>query len=141
MAEDTLDVRDLIERFEELELERNELDANWPGELDDPAQQAVRAAWDKSDKGQELARISGLLHDLRDCGGDEQWRGDWYPLQLVAEHYFEEHAMQLADDIGAIPANAAWPMTCIDWERAARELKYDYSAVDFDGTTYWYRGC
>lgn len=32
-----------------------------------------------------------------------------------------------------------WPYTCIDWEHAAKELRYDYSAADFDGVTYWIR--
>ena len=32
-----------------------------------------------------------------------------------------------------------WPNTCIDWDQAAGELKMDYSAVDFDGVTYWIR--
>lgn len=27
----------------------------------------------------------------------------------------------------------------IDWERAAEELRMDYTAVDFDGVTYWVR--
>ena len=33
----------------------------------------------------------------------------------------------------------AWPYTCIDWEQAARELRYDYTSVDFDDVTYWIR--
>ena len=55
----------------------------------------------------------------------------------------EERALaadeELADDIGAIPRDVAWPYTCIDWERAARELQYDYTGADFDGVTYYYR--
>jgi hypothetical protein len=38
-----------------------------------------------------------------------------------------------------IPDNLSWPLTCIDWERAARELAYDYSSVSFDGTDYYIR--
>jgi hypothetical protein len=34
-----------------------------------------------------------------------------------------DFAEQLAEDIGAIDwANLSWPMTCIDWDRAGREL-------------------
>jgi len=39
----------------------------------------------------------------------------------------EDFAQEMADQLGAIDKNAQWPMTCIDWERAARELMYDYS--------------
>jgi antirestriction protein len=38
----------------------------------------------------------------------------------------EEFAQQLAEDLGE-PAPTSWPYTCIDWERAARDLMYDYS--------------
>jgi antirestriction protein len=36
-------------------------------------------------------------------------------------------AQELAESIGAIDENASWPMSCIDWEHAARELMYDYN--------------
>lgn len=39
----------------------------------------------------------------------------------------EDFAQEIAEGIGAIDKNAAWPYTCIDWEYAARELMYDYS--------------
>lgn len=72
-------------RLQHLLSTRDELDVNWAGELDDPRQQAVRAAWDATPEGQELQR---LLHPPRptrdplpdsaaDCefGQDEyQWR-------------------------------------------------------------------
>jgi hypothetical protein len=47
--------------------------------------------------------------------------------------------MQLAEDIGAINGDATWPNNCIDWDQAAKELRMDYTAVDFDGITYWIR--
>lgn len=33
----------------------------------------------------------------------------------------------MADQLGAIDNSARWPQTCIDWEQAAKELRYDYS--------------
>ena len=38
----------------------------------------------------------------------------------------EDFARETADDTGALPAYVAWPLTCIDWEYAARELMMDY---------------
>jgi hypothetical protein len=127
--EDVLDVRDIIERFEELETELADLDAD---DLD-----AV-AEW-YADYDHELATLRELLNDLKGYGGDEQWRGDWYPISLVRYSYFQEYAQKLADDLGAINDSASWPYTCIDWERAARELRMDYSSVEFGSITYWYR--
>lgn len=39
----------------------------------------------------------------------------------------EDFAQEMADQLGAIDKNAQWPMNCIDWEYAAKELMYDYS--------------
>lgn len=87
----------------------------------------------------DVADLSDILADLKGNGGDEKWRGDWYPVTLIRDSHFEAYAEQLADDIGAINAELSWPNNCIDWERAARELQMDYSTVEFDGVTYWYR--
>ena len=68
------------------------------------------------------------------------YAADWpHGETLIRDSYFKDYAMELADDIGAIDNNASWPLTCIDWDQAARELQMDYSAVDFDGVTYWIR--
>ena len=40
----------------------------------------------------------------------------------------EDFAQEMAESLGAIDKNASWPMNCIDWEYAAKELMYDYSS-------------
>jgi hypothetical protein len=66
---------------------------------------------------------------------------DWeHGATLIRDSYFTEYAEELAEDIGAInPKVAGWPLNCIDWEKAARELKMDYTSGEFDGVTYWVR--
>ena len=115
---DMIDIRDVIARVEFLE--------EVTGEHDEETRHE-----------QEI--LEGLLSDLKGYGGDEQWRGDWYPIALIRDSYFKTYAQDLAEDIGAIDRNARWPNTCIDWDKAARELQTDYSTVELDGTTYWYR--
>ena len=39
----------------------------------------------------------------------------------------ENFAEDTAEQLGYINNNASWPYTCIDWERAASELMYDYT--------------
>src|SRR5688572_17796193 len=114
---DLIDVRDVIARFEEL------------GEIEtrDDEEEA------------EFLSLTALLGELEGNGGDEQWRGDWYPVTLVRDSYFKDHARELAEDIGAIKEDAGWPARCIDWEQAASELQGDYSSVEYEGVTYWYR--
>lgn len=58
---------------------------------------------------------------------------------LISDDDFEEYARDLAESIGAIDPNANWPLSCIDWEKAADELRADYSSVEYDGTTYLHR--
>lgn len=77
---------------------------------------------------------------LKDLESQAEGYSDWQDgAQLIRESYFTDYAQQLAEDIGAVNADATWPNNCIDWEQAARELEVDYTHVDFDGVTYFVR--
>ena len=119
LSADIIDVRDIIARVEELE-----------PDIDSIGEGDIIAEW---------KALTAILTDLQGMVGDEQWRGNWYPVTLIRDSYFRAYAEELADDCGLIPRDAGWPLTCIDWEQAARELRYDYSGVDIDGVTYWTR--
>lgn len=124
--DDVIDSRDIIERIEELEAEREALADGENGE-------ALRE-WDEGDEGQELRALKALAEEA------EGYAPDWkYGEALIRDSYFREYAEQLADDIGAVDRNASWPCNCIDWDEAARQLKQDYTSVDFDGVEYWVR--
>lgn len=92
ISADLLDVRDLIARREELEacksLDEYEYD--------------------------ELKLLTGVLDELRGQGGDERWRGSWYPVTLVSESYFKDYAQEMAENVGAISRNEQWPLNHID---------------------------
>ena len=114
-TEDIIDSRDVIARLEYLR-EQNEAGAIDEDEVD------------------ELTELEGLAQEA------EGYAADWqYGEALIRDTYFEDYARELAADIGAINPDAGWPNNCIDWERAARELRMDYTAVDFAGVTYWIR--
>ena len=121
--DDVIDVRDIITRVEELREQRT---ARWVAGLDD-------------EESEELETLENLLKEIKGCGGDEQWEGDWYPLTLIRHAYFEDYARNLAEECGMVNVDAKWPNNCIDWEKAARELQWDYTSVDFGDSTYWYR--
>ena len=91
------------------------------------------------DETEELETLESLLEEIKGYGGDEQWEGDWYPVTLIRYSHFEDYAKELAEECGMVNADAKWPNNCIDWEKAARELQWDYSTVDYDDVTYWYR--
>lgn len=77
------------------------------------------------------------LNTLRE---DADPTGEWpYGMQFIREDRFEEHAQDLADDLGLIQKDAAWPMSYIDWSAAADALRMDYSVFTLFGTTYFAR--
>lgn len=126
-TQDIIDTRDIIARIEELEaMLGNEegTDEGWEGTDEE---------WN------EFATLQFLMSDLKGNGGDEQWRGDWYPITLIRDLHFIDYAQELAEDCGMIPANAQWPNNCIDWVQAARELRMDYSCIEINRVSYWYR--
>ena len=131
ISADYIAVQDIIARVLELRDERDEYNEKM-GSPD---------AWDRVPDGEsdELNMLEGILSALAGYGGDEEFEGDWYPVQLIAESYFQEYAQDLAEDCGMGDTNASWPMNCIDWEQAARELQMDYIPIIIHGSTYWYR--
>lgn len=131
LSADVIDVWDIIARVLELRDERDEYNEKM-GSPD---------AWDGVPDGEpeELARLEGILSELAGYGGDEEFEGDLYPHQLIADGYFQEYTQNLAEECGMVDTNARWPMTCIDWEQAARELQMDYSYIQIHDSSYWYR--
>lgn len=121
LTADIIDVRDIIERIEELE--------------DEFGQFTI-------EERDELETLRAIMEDLKGNGGDEQWRGDWYPLTLVRDSYFVDYAQELAEDCGYAsgPDGYSNPLfSYIDWEAWARDVRMDYTSTEIDGVTYWYR--
>lgn len=115
LSADIIDVRDIIARYEELE-----------------------DAVDGLPDAEERYLLASILSSLVGYGGDEQWRGDWYPVTLVRDSYFTTYARELLEECGTIPRDLpSWIE--IDWEATARNVRIDYTPVDINGRTYWYR--
>ena len=123
LTADTIDVRDIITRVEELENERDAIG-------DDDPQDADLAC--------EHCELAAILAELKGNGGDEQWRGDWYPVTLIRESYFTDYAREMLEDCGLIPREFPNYIE-IDWDATARNIRTDYTCTDIAGDTYWYR--
>lgn len=137
---DTIDVRDVIERFETLEEEINDLQSDLEENPLDEDQETIKtkiSEWNDENRA-EFDLLKSLLDDLRGNGGDEQWRGDWYPITLIRDTYFVDAMQELVEDIGDLPKELPGYLA-IDWEETANNLRVDYSSVEYDGITYWYR--
>ncbi|MDX1492955.1 MAG: hypothetical protein R3253_02695 [Longimicrobiales bacterium] len=118
-TDNLIDSREVIARIEELESEIEEYreagDEDYAGELME-----------------ELEPLKAFAEEAEGC------TPDWlYGAALIHDDYFEEYAEQLARDIYDLPEH--WPVCHIDWEAAANALKMDYTAIDFNGETYWTR--
>jgi hypothetical protein len=122
LTDDIIDVRDIISRYEELEDLVTEQDT----------------ANVKADDLGEALILGKLLDELKGCGGDKQWRGDWYPVTLIKNSYFIEYATDLVKDIGDMPRNIPSYIE-IDWEATANNIQQDYQYINIGEDTYWYR--
>jgi len=124
LNDDIIDVRDIIARYEELAAEMPE------------GTDAAMYEW--LDANPELRQLSDILAEIVHCGGDEQWRGDWYPATLISDRHFTDYVADMLYDCGTIPADLpTWGK--IDWRATAKNVQTDYSSVDINGATYWYR--
>jgi len=59
-------------------------------------------------------------------------------LTFIPEECFGDFAYDLAKEIVS-EGLESWPLSCIDWDRAEKELKSDYVSFEFREETYWYR--
>lgn len=146
-----IDLRDVQSRIEELESERTDLanavteaqetlsdaqddtSALSPEEISDAQENVTDAEQALSDWDEENEDELNSLQSIVDDVGTEG--------TMVRDSYFEEYAMELAEDLGATKNTDSWPLNCIDWEKAAEMLQQDYTSVDYDGVDYWVQSC
>ena len=134
-TDNTIDSRDVIARIEELEAEREDLrsamdDHNTDSDAYEEANAALKE-FDNSEEGQELIALIALAEQGEDYAPD--WK---YGAQLIHEDYFEEAMDELLEECGDIPKDLPSYLTItVDYDA----LKQDYTALDFDGQTYYIR--
>jgi len=144
---DTFDVRDVIARFEELETALQDAHAEDTAglEFDGWLASVILTSIERAPEHEmlveavEFQQITEFLESVAGYGGDEQWRGDWYPVTFIAHSYFTEYAEELANDVCDMKNSTNWPFNCIDWDKAARELAYDYSIATVGESDFYYR--
>ena len=126
-TQEIIDVRGIIERVEELE----ESIQDYENEAS-----ALELHYEHVAEKEELEELRGLLAELAGYGGDEEFEGDWYPVTLIHDSYFETAMDELLEDIGDIPRDLPCYLTItVDYVA----LQMDYSSVGVGGQTYWYR--
>lgn len=137
-TEDMLDSRDIFARIEELEAEKESMLEDVPASEYGNPENEKWVAWEESDEFTELKNLSDFMEEFKGYGGDEQWRGDWYPVTIIRDSYFEEYTEELVTDCGYISRDfPSWIV--IDWKETAENVQQDYTSAEFDGVTYWAR--
>lgn len=142
--QDFIDSRDVIARIEGLERDLQDIhaqsfptDHEYDPDTDNFTDWLQDAAQDDDNANGEEARELITLKELEEAASSSP---DWaFGETLIRDSYFAEYAEEFASDIGAINRDAQWPLTHIDWEAAADDLKQDYMSVDYDGVEYWIR--
>ena len=114
--DDVIDSRDIIARYNELAA----ISCDSPYGLEESDLEEIKA-----------------LEELRKQG--EDYAEDWdHGVILIRDSYFTEYAQELLEDCGSIPKDLPHYIH-IDWEATARDIRVDYTPIDFSGTTYWVR--
>lgn len=135
----TLDTRDLEKRIEELqeEFDSTPFGGNYEADLLSQILSKTPKEWligIDIENVNELIALVRLREDVKDA--TSEWDDG---AQLIPLENFKEYALELAEECNMIPKNFGWPINCIDWDFAARELKMDYSEVEFNGISYLVR--
>lgn len=151
-SDDVIDSRDIIERLEELESERQDLvdaisaaqDELDTSEDDTPDIRALLETgvayaetalndWD-GDNADELKALQALAKEGEDYAAE-----DWiHGATLIRESYFTDYCKDMVSDIGDMPRDIPGYIV-IDWDATARNMRIDYNEIDFDGVTYLVR--
>ena len=133
---ETIDSRDIIDRIEALQEERQDwIEQGGEIPLDSPEWAAAANAW-AIENGEDAAELAALQRLAEEAEG---YAEDWHHGEiLIRDSYFTEYAREMLEDCGTIPRDLPW-WAEIDWEATARNVRADYTAVDFDAVTYWIR--
>jgi chromosome segregation ATPase len=79
----------------------------------------------EAENGQYLTKLQVVADEV----GDEV---------MVKESHWVDYVEELVKDIGDMPRNIPHYIV-IDWDATADNIQQDYSSVEFEGVTYYYR--
>jgi hypothetical protein len=158
-GKEVIDSREIVERIEELESEKQGLvdaveeaqaayeyhdseDTKSTPEWSDlvEARKAL-ALWLESEEETELESLKALAEQ-----GEQESR-DWiHGETLIHRRYWVDFTAETIHDCYEMPKgwpSGEWPFRhmTIDYEAAAEELEHDYASIDFDGHEYLIRSC
>lgn len=128
------DIESLEEEISELSEEIDELDEDDPGdknEIDLKLDDIEDRRGQIEDLQEELSMLLEVMSEVPEFSNGET---------LIHEDYWVEYVQEMCEDCGYISKDFPyWPE--IDWEATAKNVAMDYSTIELDGNTYYFRGC
>jgi hypothetical protein len=123
-SDDTIDSRDVMVALEDAREARDAYNDEHP---EGPAYAEAHPI-----EAQELAALERLAEE------GAGYAADWhYGVTLIRDSYLVEYVREIVENNPDIPELPDYLR--IDWNATADEFKQDYTAVEFDGVTYWIR--
>lgn len=129
-----LDSRDLQKRIDELEETLKDMYEEFLEVSELTEDEVTFNQWYDKEESEDKTELEELIEFKQDAGSRE-WD---YGLSFIPDSEFTEYAMEMLKDIGDLPRDIPWYIV-IDEDATADNIKQDYSSVDFQGETYWYR--
>lgn len=165
--DDIIDSRDVIERIEELQDEKDSEISLLINRTDDAQKEIadleteIEACEDQNEEDELREKLDALKEELDEAESkkesyefDEEdelsalialqeeaegYASDWrHGETLIRETYWTEYVKYLLDDIGDLPRDLPDYIE-IDWDATADNIKADYTEVDYGGVAYMIR--
>lgn len=119
-GENIFDSRDVQDRIDELQME-----------FDSWKEVNLESEDDEFEDYEELQ----TLNDFKDEVNSSEWK---YGIGFINESYFIDYAEEFANDCGYVDKESVISQF-IDWNAFAEWIRQDYTSIEFDGETYYYR--
>lgn len=135
-----IDTRDLQDRIEELESQIEDVGAeilDLEEQLqDEDEEESYNEQIEQLEEDREI-----LIEELDELLSIREEIPEWYDGNaLIHESYWVEYVQDLLEDTGDVPSDLPWYIV-VDWVSTAENIAVDYSTIEYDGSTYYYRNC
>jgi hypothetical protein len=121
--QDIIDTRDVISRLAELESDLEIF-------MDEGEDENI-----EEKDFEEIYELEVLRELESDLVSESEYK---YGMTLIAEDHFEDYCRELVEEIGDLPKDFPSYIE-IDWHQTSENLRVDYSEVQINGNTYYYR--
>ncbi len=130
-----LNSRELQREFDELDSEYNALKEELDNVLMSDIEREDIENYLKDWENDNWGRYDNLKELIDNLENESEWQ---YSMIFIPEDEFEEYTQQYCKDMGLIGPNLP-DFIEVNWEQTAENFSADFSQVEFENETYYYR--